>query len=635
LYGNRLSCDCHLDWLQAVNDESQRQLLPTVPDLEDLACSNHGGVRVVDLPPDRVLCPYETHCFDLCMCCDFYACDCRMQCPYGCECEHDLSWSRNIVSCSDRNHTHIPVLIPMDATDVRLDGNRLHYIDQQNFLGRHRVQRLYLNSSSVVRLGAATFTGLSDLRTLHLEDNKLGELRGDEFAGLARLRELYLQHNAITAISEQAFEPLISLQVLRLDGNLLTSYQVWKYVAGHQLLASISLAENLWSCSCDFVSPFNAFLERRKDLVADYDNVICVTNHGGLKSGEPCSARKFISKAGKDGEADKDDNLALATILVPSTLAVVMILVGFLAVCVFRKSIDSWIYGKTSEIYESSNNTRLPNTVYNNNSSNSSSAETDPTMYDIFVSYAVQDSDLVAGPLAQVLDSGRVFYQHADWPRGAPLEETVALLSSASSRVTVVLSEFYVHSEMAALRTILSVNESNKSKVALLLLNQTGNQLMSRQPDLCRLLGGYPIIQWGSPGFFDSLRYFLLSSPYLTLQRNAAASFQNVHLATNGFQEAEAVQPRFVQPPKPAPEIRHAHEAPELRPKPGCQRLNGKTAQGLGFVLRLDPSALLPGAALSLPGPDLPFPAVCHVYTQSTSSGQQLLEATEAEEYLV
>ena len=46
-------------------------------------------VRVSSVRPSEFLCPYETHCFALCMCCDFFACDCRMKCSDGCNCFHD------------------------------------------------------------------------------------------------------------------------------------------------------------------------------------------------------------------------------------------------------------------------------------------------------------------------------------------------------------------------------------------------------------------------------------------------------------------------------------------------------------------------------------------------------------------
>ena len=46
-----------------------------------------------------------------------------LQCPDGCDCYHDADWTMNIVSCSAREHRRIPILIPLDATTVRLDGN--------------------------------------------------------------------------------------------------------------------------------------------------------------------------------------------------------------------------------------------------------------------------------------------------------------------------------------------------------------------------------------------------------------------------------------------------------------------------------------------------------------------------------
>ena len=33
------------------------------------------------LDPGQFMCQYEAHCIPQCFCCDFFACDCRMQCP--------------------------------------------------------------------------------------------------------------------------------------------------------------------------------------------------------------------------------------------------------------------------------------------------------------------------------------------------------------------------------------------------------------------------------------------------------------------------------------------------------------------------------------------------------------------------
>ncbi len=123
------------------------------------------------------------------MCCDFFACDCRFQCPDGCACFRDSLWSANVVRCSARGHPRVPLLLPLDATEVHLDGNALGHIDTQSFLGRGNVRSLYLNASRVASLGNGTFSGLTGLRSLHLEDNDLSQLRGHEFAPLHNLRQ--------------------------------------------------------------------------------------------------------------------------------------------------------------------------------------------------------------------------------------------------------------------------------------------------------------------------------------------------------------------------------------------------------------------------------------------------------------
>ncbi len=65
-----------------VYDEANEVATTTTTTASDLY--NVSSVR-----PSEFLCSYETHCFALCMCCDFFACDCRMKCSDGCHCYHD------------------------------------------------------------------------------------------------------------------------------------------------------------------------------------------------------------------------------------------------------------------------------------------------------------------------------------------------------------------------------------------------------------------------------------------------------------------------------------------------------------------------------------------------------------------
>ena len=149
-------CDCELDWLAKVNsheddpsDPAQEDLTsvghfglteaghrgsldhqPLVADLDTVMCrlnnqpTNDTLVPIKQVRQDQFLCQYQTHCFSLCMCCEFYACDCRMQCPDDCACYHDSAWSTNIIQCGVRTPktnadeprtvlNDVPLLIPM------------------------------------------------------------------------------------------------------------------------------------------------------------------------------------------------------------------------------------------------------------------------------------------------------------------------------------------------------------------------------------------------------------------------------------------------------------------------------------------------------------------------------------------
>ena len=90
------------------------------------------------------LCTYTAHCFSLCHCCDFDACDCEQTCPDNCTCYHDLSWSVNIVECASAGFWEPPTAIPMDATEVYLPGNRFE------ILGKKK-RKQGINSGSLIQ----------------------------------------------------------------------------------------------------------------------------------------------------------------------------------------------------------------------------------------------------------------------------------------------------------------------------------------------------------------------------------------------------------------------------------------------------------------------------------------------------
>ena len=304
---------------------------------------------VSQVPTKDFLCTYTTHCFDLCLCCDFYACDCRMQCPSGCTCEHDASWSKNVITCSNNNATDIPLLIPMDATELHLDGNQFEHVGQQHFVGRQRIEKLSLNNSGVQSIENNAFSALTGLRTLDLSHNALRELKGDEFLGLHHLRELRLNHNGLVYVRDDTFQPLQALQQLYLEGNLLTSFPIWRLNSLHGLQA-VSLSQNLWSCQCDYIAPFNDFLQSHLEMILDYEEIQCVSENAVTISKHLCSS-SLIEDPNTSEESS--DGISWPTILAPAILSA-LALMALILVVAFRQTIKQWLYSNsTSEVYES------------------------------------------------------------------------------------------------------------------------------------------------------------------------------------------------------------------------------------------------------------------------------------------
>ncbi|KAJ8928624.1 hypothetical protein NQ314_018787 [Rhamnusium bicolor] len=204
--GNPFYCDCRMEWLLRINHLSNLRQYPQVLDLDAVTCDlahSRGAPPqpLLSLKPSNFLCPYETHCFALCHCCDFDACDCEMTCPDKCKCYHDHTWSSNVVDCSNAGYTNVPEKIPMDATEIYLDGNNLGELGSHVFIGKKKLEVLFLNNSNVKALHNRTFNGVKSLKVLHMENNKLEELRGFEFDQLENINELYLDHNDIEFVT--------------------------------------------------------------------------------------------------------------------------------------------------------------------------------------------------------------------------------------------------------------------------------------------------------------------------------------------------------------------------------------------------------------------------------------------------
>jgi len=319
---NPFLCDCSMEWLTRVNSLAILRTHPRIVDLDAIVCrttfsratrSYHYGLEqtntrnnsrnrnntdlvttisskpslpstslipLVEARPRDFLCPYKSHCFALCHCCEFEFCDCEMTCPDNCTCHHDTAWSSNIVECSNAQYESIPSRIPMDATEIYLDGNRLYSLGSHIFIGKKNLRTLFLNDSHVEFIKNKTFNGLKSLEVLRLEENLLTELVGYEFADLENLRELYLHNNLLRTIGPDTFINLNFLQVLRLDGNLLVDFNVWE-LSRNGYLNSVMLAGNPWSCECEFLIPYRNWVASKTAIVVDFTLAKCQVGDSG------------------------------------------------------------------------------------------------------------------------------------------------------------------------------------------------------------------------------------------------------------------------------------------------------------------------------------------------------------------
>ncbi|KAI2800793.1 Toll6p [Blomia tropicalis] len=318
--GNPFLCDCNMEWLQraaitsrtttTINDDPHQQqqqqqqlqqqpnsrLYPRVVDAHMVNCRlpfgrisgqmdrSNGSSQsslmtpIVSLRSNQFLCSYRSHCFTLCHCCEFDACDCEMTCPDNCSCFYDQSWSTNIVDCGVNNHLVVPARIPMDVTDLYLDGNDISELSPHTFIGRKNLRHLHLNSSHIRSINNRTFNGLKSLLVLNLADNELDQLYGYEFERLSDLRELYLQSNRLTSIHNRTFSALRSLKVLRLDHNRIIEFELWTGLAHAVHLTDLYVGYNDWSCECHFVGNMIEWLPMRSDIVRDLSAVHCRYN---------------------------------------------------------------------------------------------------------------------------------------------------------------------------------------------------------------------------------------------------------------------------------------------------------------------------------------------------------------------
>ena len=501
---NPLECDCTLQWLQKINGEEEVRQTPRVVDLAAITCHllNTRGQSVLPLLEVhklQFLCKYDSHCPSLCHCCDFDACDCEMTCPTNCTCFHDESWAANIVDCSSTSIRAVPDRIPMDATEVYLDGNHIESLSSHTFIGRKNLEVLFLNNSSINTVYNRTFNGLKQLQILYINDNNLKTLKGYEFENLLLMRELYLHNNQLTSIHNTTFSTLIALRMLRIDGNLLSM------MAFNQLsssLISVRIGRNPWSCECSFLEQLRYWLfqnESTGKLSVDTDQLYCLQNGSHIEDEEQISS---YNSSDCGGEYTERTTLIRepyeSQILVPIVTlgAVALFLSVLLLVFCNRNKIRVYVYAK--------HGVRL---FYKKDLDEDSNK-----VYDAFVSYSSKDEVFVTQILAPELERGSPSYKlclhYRDFPVGTLVTESIESAVESSKRTVLILSDNFIKSEWRQFEFRSAHHEvlrDRRRRLIVILLGEVSPGDLD--PDLRLYLKTNTWLRWGDTNFWHKLKF--------------------------------------------------------------------------------------------------------------------------------
>lgn len=551
--GNPYLCDCNLDWLQNVNTKHRTQ--PRLMDLASIYCKllyNRGKtyVPLVEALPNQFLCQYESHCLALCHCCDFNACDCKMECPDRCTCYHDQSWTSNVVDCSRANYRQrLPEQIPMDATQIYLDGNDFPELSSHSFIGRRKLKVLFLNHSNIDTIANRTFFGLKNLEMLNLARNRLTTLIGYEFDGLTNLKELYLQDNRIATIQKESLSTLLTLRILRLDNNQLVQFDLVQIPLG---VNDLRLSDNPWACECGTLEEFKAYLGR--DIVRDKFRVKCYKtmpatrldgNNPAILSGSNSAVILGDTSADDDGYAIISSNassicdsneLALSvnmsgdnstkamldhhplahyiSLLVCTLTALSLIIVVSLLVFIYRQEMKVWLHS------------RFGVRLFHRDTMAIDKHERDK-LFDAFVSYSSKDEAFVMETLAPVLENGDPQYKlclhYRDFPVGAFIADTIVQAIDSSRRTIMILSKNFIKSEWCRFEFKSAHHQVLRDRRRCLIVILLGDvPHKDLDPDIRLYLKTNTYLQWGDKLFWEKLR-FALPDVYNNQRRNVSA----------------------------------------------------------------------------------------------------------------
>lgn len=229
---NQFSCDCHMIWLSRWL-QSRKRLA------KHLSCHTPFNVRgrIFSRVPEQ-----DLKCNDVDDSGD--TCEDERACPSECTC------TGSFIDCRERGLTEIPDILPLDATELRIEQNRITRIREGSFDNMHRLRRIDISNNEIMAIDSKAFAGLSSLNTLVMYGNKITELPLGVFEGLSSLQLLLLNRNKISCVPVETFKGLSNLNLLSLYDNKIESLANGTF-APLVNLQTLHLGRNPFICDCN------------------------------------------------------------------------------------------------------------------------------------------------------------------------------------------------------------------------------------------------------------------------------------------------------------------------------------------------------------------------------------------------
>lgn len=488
---NPLHCDCSMEWILKLK---RLQLYPSIIDLNTTECTmelKRGSEKriISTLKSSEFLCAYDTHCFALCHCCDFDACDCKMKCPVGCTCFHDHTWNSNVVNCEIAGYYKIPDKIPMDATEIYLDGNDFGELKSHLFIGKKKLEVLFMNNSNVQSINNRTFIGLPSLKLLRLEYNHITEIVGNEFNQLGNLNELYLDHNKITSIDKDTFINLKKLIIITLGYNKIISLNSIEYLFQLPGPTNELFQGNPWKCDCNFVDNFNNQSILLKNLPSS-NKIYCSSGFSLEKESIKCDIRVTTTPTSfyvLQHRLIGSEYIPIAAAVIVSILGIVLIIT---LIFTLRNKAHLWIH-ENYGIRVLKDTTTIDD------------IDDEKKIYDAHIIYSQGDSDFTYRIIAADLNS-------KGYKLNLDNSQSDVMLTSKKLIILLTINFLQNWTSLKFRTTIEKITNSIKTtqrKHKIIIIIAAPLELILVDPSLEILLKNSTPIFWGEKKFWSKLKF--------------------------------------------------------------------------------------------------------------------------------